>query len=148
MYTSSKDSFSRLVNPSWKWPPANCELRARQMNYFATLTIKRPFRPPREQYIALFNPPGVMYVYDSEDAFYAGQRPNYAVKTSTMLVGAVFCTHDERWAFELPIAGLHCLGLRSSDEGLMRALWKRLREFQFIRYDAVDEVVQADSQNQ
>lgn len=70
-----------------------------------------------------------MYVYDSENDFYKGKCPNYAVKTSTMLVGAVFNTHDERWAFELPIGGLRCLGLRSNDEALMNDMWKRLHEF-------------------
>lgn len=118
------------------------------MNYFATVTVKRPFQLPKEQYIALFNPPGVMYVYDSENDFYKGKCPNYAVKTSTMLVGAVFNTHDERWAFELPIGGLRCLGLRSSDEALMHDMWKHLHEFQFIRYDTVDEIVQVSRPKQ
>lgn len=45
------------------------------MNYFAELEVKVPLRRRRRCFCVLFNPPGALHLYGSEDSFYAGRAP-------------------------------------------------------------------------
>ncbi|CAL5975600.1 Hypothetical_protein [Hexamita inflata] len=59
------------------------------MNYFKQLTVKFRFRLPRQFYVVFFNPPGAVYFYSSENAFYSGKRPIISFKSSELVFGHV-----------------------------------------------------------
>ena len=59
-------------------------------------------RRPRHLFLTLFNPPGALYLFDSEDAFYNGELPIFAEKSSALFVGAIV-QHVDR--YELLLVG-------------------------------------------